>query len=1210
MSDLASKITTRHGAGVFEKRQLIGPQAEAYAKALSILAALDAEATAHAQRRAPSSADETLFDSIVQRFDRARPSQVILFDAGRGAGKSSLLFTLCDEAAKAFRATAAGSAATDEVATALAHYIPLQLLDVQPLPTSKPLLAYLLLALNDLRQKIGGATDLDDESWIPSARGEHLRHLDTAWNRLCLSVNAFDRATQGDGDALVAAKMALEQAEAAGTVNQRFERFVDELVKQVQRDFHLRFAPMLLIPIDDADMNAELSHQCIEMLRMLFHRQVVFAITGHSELFLARLQQQGYRAFDGLDDASRQLHARRWAFELYDRVIPPARRCAIEPLDPRDRALLTITHGHLGESLASVLRWPSEPPTLMSGITPHLFVPRATEDAASGADRALAGAAALPDRLRALINLREQLAALRDARRNAKLSPVTAAEYAIRQAELLWLDATTARFTNTEEGVVRSIFRRTGPGGSPELDLRSIEWNVSHRPLAHIGDRRNSTLALFASRTDGAAIRIGAERKVPLDERQHAALSLLIDVIEEHSPNSAQFSEMPFARERPRFVLANVRDRENKEHSIPWPIPDWQSRAPFDQLSLYWSMLAQSGVFDTYEEEHLAAKYVVRWYFAAVLLVSLPWQLRYQGPWQREQGREWKRLKPLEAWQKKFDEPNEPARNKALREPPTLDELAEVALWMGMSQAEHIEARSSVVAAFDWLRSRAPMILAIEGGLAPQAIDELDRELRAYIDGLDLAPPPKWLIELHGASDETSQPGWLSTFVTTLKSARTETRASVGGTSASEGLLRLLQGQSAKIRLFRRQWLAEHGLTPERFDDERHPWRGIFEGPAEFDARKVLNDLRQVELAPPERLRFITTFGYLIDSASNVLEDLPPRAREALLRFLRGASDRLWKGNEVIGRLGDVIAIAAREAQYTEVDAKEPAIEIEGVDEPRVSVQRFRFTRTRNESRLEDGASVSQLEWSIPPEDKQRDSIDFLVCLYGDLVANVLGKDPYRGASWLPKVIAWGGWRRPFATAKHRSGLSARLPAPRVPSPGELQDLAEQWNGSVRSLTTSSLCMRAWVASVINTIDRPATYPEFVSQPGSWTALFARAFSEPINRALRDQLDPRVVALAHFRSALPLFAAPERGLAEAEVQEILAASEEHDLFYSSDLAAMRKTLTRFDSDVKKQRPDDLFVAIDATRRRAAQRWRTYTSQTASSARTRSKKPTR
>lgn len=292
MSHIERVIPTMHGAGAFEKRQLIGPQATAYAKALSILAALDAEASAHASHREGTSQSPTLFDAVVQRFDRARPSQVILFDAGRGAGKSSLLFTLCNEAARAFRATATGSSSSGDVEAALAHYIPLQLLDVQPLPTSKPLLAYLLLALNDLRQKIGGAADVDDEApWMPSSRGNDLRRLDATWNKLCLSVNAFDRATQGDSDALIAAKMALEQAEAAGTVNQRFEQFVDELVLQVRRHFHLRFAPMLLIPVDDADMNAELTHQCIEMLRMLFHRQVVFAISGHSELFLARLQQ-------------------------------------------------------------------------------------------------------------------------------------------------------------------------------------------------------------------------------------------------------------------------------------------------------------------------------------------------------------------------------------------------------------------------------------------------------------------------------------------------------------------------------------------------------------------------------------------------------------------------------------------------------------------------------------------------------------------------------------------------------------------------------------------------------------------------------------------------------------------------------------------------------------------------------------------------------
>lgn len=1178
MTTAKERFATMHGAGAFEPNQLTGPQAKAYEDAIAILGDLAKRADERDRARKSSKGDERTVDEIAQRFEGARPSQVILFDAGRGAGKSSLLFTLCNESTRAFRAAAAGATEND-VRKELSHYVPLQLLDVQPLPKGKPLLAYLLLALNALRQKIGGSADIEDEAaWLPSARGDALRRLDAAWNKLCLSVNAFDQGTDGHGDALVAAKMALEQAEAAGTLNRRFESFVDALVAGLKRHLNLSFAPMLLVPIDDADMNAELTHQCIEMLRMLFHPQVVFAITGHSELFLARLQQQGYRAFDGLDDAAKQLLTRRWAFELYDRVIPPARRCAIEELDPRDRILGSVQHLGVGESLASVMRWPSPDATLMSGINPHLFVERAGDETTA---KTLPTTAALPDRLRALLNLRERLSELREEFRSEAARTATAndrrqleARYAVEQAAMIWDDAIAFRFTNAEEAVIRNIFRSSGIDALPQLDLRAVQWNTTHSPVGHIGDRRNSTLSLWVSRVDGAAIKVGSEGRTPLDPRQYAALQLLINAVEEHFPNSAQAREMPFVDARPRFALAQVSDREGKKLSVPWPIPDWQSPAPFQQFAAYWATLVRAGAFDVYDEddEHIAVKHMVRWYFALVVLVSLPWQLRYEGPWQQQGA--WPRLVPLESWQMKFDEADEHKRREALSSPPTLDELAAVALWIGMSQPEHVEAHSGVIAAFDWLRSRAPMILAIEGGIEPRAVDELVTELRNYVDGL----APEALTAL-------------SSVLHREPAARASETADEPP-APSDTLLRLLAREAPKVRLFRRQWLAENGLRPEQLADDGHPWRLLFEPAQEFNTRRAMSELSRVPVKAPPSVPYVKTIGWFIDDSPAVLNDLPAGARAELLALLRDANESDLDNETTIARLGDVVAIAAREARVPEQDAKEPALEING-SKLSTSIPRFSYRKTtsaRSPRTLSDGARVFKLESFIPIEQGRLRSLDFLACLYGDLVAHVLGRDPHRGSSWLPKVIAWPGLRRAL---DEKGELEARFPAPRVPSPGEKHDLLALWNEFISELDSTSLCARSWCATIAESVLRPAIYPEFVSDAPTWTALFELWFKGDVDLALRDDRTPRIAAMRYFRGALPLFAAPERGLPIDEVREILDATKARKLSYSPELAALRKTLTRYSDDVKRARPDNIFDKIDSAKTETSAAWRSF-----------------
>ena len=59
--------------------------------------------------------------------------------------------------------------------------------------------------------------------------------------------------------------------------------------------------PRLVVPIDDADMQPRRTVELLDLLRTLWHPQVVFLLAGHEDLFFKRLHADCVEALRGSD---------------------------------------------------------------------------------------------------------------------------------------------------------------------------------------------------------------------------------------------------------------------------------------------------------------------------------------------------------------------------------------------------------------------------------------------------------------------------------------------------------------------------------------------------------------------------------------------------------------------------------------------------------------------------------------------------------------------------------------------------------------------------------------------------------------------------------------------------------------------------------------------------------------------------------------------
>jgi len=372
--------------------------------------------------------------------DQRRGNGVVLFDGGRGSGKTTVLLSLVylwsrrwwlpnvdDPRDMAGADTVDRALDAEHWMTALQaehRFIPLDVIDLRVLPKDASLLMRLASAFrrvsDDLEARSQGRVELlSKREW-----SEFARSIAYGWD-----ANVHDRRAQIDPEMYM---IELEDSELRGSdVHIRFRAFIDALLidfqKVLSRDYDRRFGRvppaqdqstdghnrlLFIVPIDDADMDPPRAAELLEMLRVVWHPSVAFLLTGESDLFLNALRAN---ISPKLSDRHRDAEdfVSRLAAEVYDRAIPAQHRCALPPLPLEQRLDQDLTRG-LPELL--VRSAASEPATqnireALAQLPLPTGMPLSLPHLGEYLRQNRWSRAALPGRLRQLVDLRQTLRA-------------------------------------------------------------------------------------------------------------------------------------------------------------------------------------------------------------------------------------------------------------------------------------------------------------------------------------------------------------------------------------------------------------------------------------------------------------------------------------------------------------------------------------------------------------------------------------------------------------------------------------------------------------------------------------------------------------------------------------------------------------------------------------------------------------------------------
>lgn len=1112
--------TTRQGAGVFDVDDFVPEQTTAWNQALAIISSCHAGLKA---RRVHG--DESAAAKWFKHYEPARPSQIILFDAGRGAGKSSLLFTLCEQARQAWLDRWCGGRASERRTAepnrpppsrdestprpnAVPEYcFPLRPLDMHPLPVARPLIAYLFTQFDSLRRELAQVRDGERAApaWMSHSDDGIISRLDKEWRALAQAALSYGaQASRSlDDDAVSAGIDMIDEARAASSLNEHFYRFIEAMCAALTARFGLTEAPLLLVPIDDADMNLQRSVECIELLRSLYHPQVIFVLTGHSDLFVTQLREHTLERLKHLDPADQQHYARKYAFELYDRVIPPSHRCEIKPLDFAKRLLTQVEIDQKRLSISEVLSGESLPNSQWFGIVPHLLTEEWTDKTPQTLVRRSTKrlAAALPDRLRGMLNL---LLALRELPND-----LPEARMRINEALTIWEHATHPMLSQDELAALEDVTRWLYPesGDRVELSLARFRWKVEHRQIAALGERTQPRVRFFSSRVDGADLILSGDRVVPLDARQTSALALLVNVVEEVSPNAIVFEDSPLFRNMIPgwFARAEVDTTQGTRAEVPWPIPAWQRLAPASRFNTRWEQLARAGAL---AEDDTA----IRWFVALIILSSLPREMSRPGPWRAS--KRWPSLSSIEMWESRFRSRGAPSKVPPLTLAPSNEEITEAVLWCMDRQAEHIEQNSDVVALYDWLRLRMALILAPEGGLLDSTIAPIFEVIQRLFPTFEDFGPD---------------------------------------------LVRA-----------RKERLQHMQLAPNLFDRPAAPWTQAVRDVPPFNAERVFDQLNNVAFDRPPVWAARNTLGayFSAEATPAMLADMPGAVQLALQRFVidaptlddRSRSMRLQAIAVTAASLFGAVTTTERGGNIVLTSADEKVIEVRGFMNATTPLERSSIAGVLPHTR-----------WRLSNAGTGGEAFEFLVTLATDTSADFLNKDLRRSPT--PRHLRkWPGWALPLSNTSNADVVTCAFPMPDFPARLDARLLDIAWRNELERSTSAALAFVIAVARVGRReveVERGAKRrtPHAQVSLRTWREVLAFFFSAEFEKLLSLN-GPRAKALAAFRANLPIFAAPERSLAADEVRVLLRECARHHLRWTAQLDELRRDmLHRFEPHV-------------------------------------------
>ncbi|MFY0526672.1 hypothetical protein ACN28I_27195 [Archangium gephyra] len=352
--------------------------------------------------------------SYLPEIDPIRDNHVVLIDGRRGSGKSLLLLTLL----KSYRDAATES---EVVADFEGHIrsrhsiIPVGLIDLQPLPEDTNLLFYILGHLERVVEAIEGNQG-EPRQRVPEAWEEvDTQELQSRrrWRELARAAafgwggNLKERKARLDPESY-AVEMEHGELQRLDAMH-RFRLFMEALVSDYQqwRRWERNRLPFFLLTIDDADMNPDRSGELLELVRKLWHRRLGFLLTGDSNLFIAKLRAE-FETKMSKGDSSRAQHL---AYDVYAKIIPIRQRCALPPID-LDEVLLLPQPTPIRTTLQQF--------PVRRGL--GVMAAQGVQELAAFFDESSQMRAALPDRIRSLLSMQEELKSLLHRRDGAATS--------------------------------------------------------------------------------------------------------------------------------------------------------------------------------------------------------------------------------------------------------------------------------------------------------------------------------------------------------------------------------------------------------------------------------------------------------------------------------------------------------------------------------------------------------------------------------------------------------------------------------------------------------------------------------------------------------------------------------------------------------------------------------------------------------------------
>jgi hypothetical protein len=497
-------------------------------------------------------------------IDKVRTSRVLLIDGGRGSGKTTVLVTIINllqqlmtqqEARGLHLLTGPHESRIEGAVTAIRaarRLLPLEILDLNPLPESTALLPFVV---SDFYRLVSKLADPQRPESARASRAQTPAPSLTAWRNLLHATvvgwdgNIEERAASLDPETYVVEREEAEKARLR--VNDQWRHFIGVLLPAVHdRWRHLGSTCRLIIPVDDADLNVAHCMDVLELLHKLWHPDVLFLLTGDSQLFRHAML---CATTERLTSTSvRQLNAeglglaRRITFQKYDKIIPVTQRIELKPLAPEETFL------RLAESLNRIELPTTDtvpPATLHTHLQLHKQLQRA-----------------LPTVLRDVVGLRQWLG--------------------VSQRSLVhFLEWTWQRFTERENSTwLAGALQRSGPDhlllGPPYLGFYT-EHYTRYSVTTPLGALDFHSIFEFEARVVARDSTGDAPRIERLPDPQAEAILLLATDVAATS-TAVTFKGGSSAEDqgyKPILVVARP-SRPIPWRKFNWPLPDWQ--APLD----------------------------------------------------------------------------------------------------------------------------------------------------------------------------------------------------------------------------------------------------------------------------------------------------------------------------------------------------------------------------------------------------------------------------------------------------------------------------------------------------------------------------------------------------------------------------------------------------------------------------------------------------